>query len=152
VTWLLLLLVLLAALVLAVLMVKRRPEPQVVGCYRSKRPLSEPEQVLFWRLREALPECVVLSQVSFSRFIEPAGVGGSGRQALFNRISRKTVDFLLCLPDFTLVAAVELDDGSHLVQRDVKRDAILKDAGIPILRMNVRDIPSVDQLRSLITK
>src|SRR5688500_5075902 len=47
----------------------RRPHPQIEA-YASQRPLSDPEQTLFWRLREAMPECVVLSQVSFSRFIK----------------------------------------------------------------------------------
>jgi len=122
------------------------------GGYRAKKPLSEPEQVLFWRLREAMPECVVLSQVSFSRFIEPIAASVGVRQGLFNKVSRKTVDFIICLPDFTLVAAVELDDRSHQPARDNERDGILKSAGVPILRMNVREIPSVEQLKAMFTK
>ena len=35
--------------------------------YEQFRPLTETEQVLYWRLVEALPECVVLAQVPFTR-------------------------------------------------------------------------------------
>jgi hypothetical protein len=150
-SWLVLL-ALLVAIAVAIGMAKSRLNAPPSGGYRARKPLSEPEQVLFWRLKEAMPECVVLSQVSFSRFIEPAAVGRGTRQALFNRISRKTVDFFICLPDFTLVAAVELDDRSHRGSLDAERDAILESAGVPILRMNVRDIPSVEQLRVMLTK
>ena len=33
--------------------------------YQQIRPLRPPEQALYWRLVEALPECVILSQVTF---------------------------------------------------------------------------------------
>ena len=149
--WLLLFL-LVAAVLAAILILRRRPSQPQTGGYRSRKPLSEPEQVLFWRLREAVPECVVLSQVSFSRFIEPVSAYGGARQGLFNRISRKTVDFLVCLPDFSLVAAVELDNRTHLPAKDAMRDAILESAGIPMLRVNVRDLPTVEALRAMFTK
>ena len=34
-----------------------------------RKPLSDPEQVLYFRLREAFPECIVLAQVEISRVI-----------------------------------------------------------------------------------
>ena len=122
------------------------------GEFRVIKPLSDPEQALYWRLKEALPECIVLSQVTFSRFMRPEAATASARHSLLNRISRKTVDFLVCLPDFTVVAAVELDDRSHRPGKDLKRDALLRTAGISIIRANVSAIPSVDELRELFTK
>ena len=113
------------------------------------KPLSDPEQILYWRLKEAMPECVVLGQVSFSRFLRPQAAGFAGRQALLNVISRKTTDFLVCLPDFTVVAAVELDDTSHVKEKDARRDQIFQSAGIPLIRVHVRDIPSIGELRGL---
>jgi len=128
-----------------------RRVPSEAGAYASKKPLSDPEQTLYWRLREAMPECVILSQVSFSRFIKP-GVTVASRRRLFNQIAQKTVDFLVCLPDFTLVAAVELDDGTHQRTRDAHRDSILRSADVPLVRLHVRDIPSVEQLRAMFLK
>ena len=123
--------------------------------YVQRPPLTGPEQVLYWRLVEALPECVVLAQVSFSRFMTPAVEGDSSRArqlTLYRRISQKTIDFLVCLKDFTLVAAVELDDPSHDEERDFQRDSLLKSAGIVPLRVSVKEIPSVEALREMFTR
>ena len=123
--------------------------------YTQSRPLTDPEQTLYWRLVEALPECVILAQVSFSRFIKPTPPEGAfeARQyrALYARISQKTIDFLVCLKDFTVVAAVELDDSSHEPERDVRRDELLKAAGITPIHLKVEHIPSVESLREMFT-
>jgi hypothetical protein len=123
--------------------------------YQQVRPLSDPEQSFYWRLVEALPECVVLSQVTFSRFMKPdtGGVAPAREyRALRNRISQKTIDFLICLKDFTVVAAIELDDSSHIEASDHARDALLRAAGITVLRFPSRDMPSVARLRELFTR
>jgi hypothetical protein len=123
--------------------------------YVQCRPLSEPEQVLYWRLVEALPECVVLPQVSFSRFMKPAPdvkLFSREYRALYARISQKSVDFLVCLRDFTMVAAIELDDSTSDVPRDARGDVILKAAGVVPLRVDVQDMPSVEALRAMFTK
>jgi hypothetical protein len=140
--------VVLVAVVLGVAK-KRLPKQLPIGKYRVGKPLSSPEQVLYWRLKEAMPECVVLGQVSFSRFMQPDASSQSVRRGLFNAISQKTTDFLVCLPDFTVVAAVELDDRSHVAEKDVRRDAIFESAGIPIVRVRADDIPSSDELRAV---
>ena len=129
-------------------------EPSQGGWYAQTRPLSEPEQLLYWRLVEALPECVVLAQVSFARFMKPAPeekLTPREHLKMSNRISQKTVDFLVCLKDFTVVAAVELDDSTHNEERDTQRDEILKSAGIVAVRVYVNDIPSVEKLRKMFT-
>lgn len=120
--------------------------------YRQKKPLSDVEQILYWRLVEALPECVILSQVTFSRFMRPNFVGRRAfgeYMAAQNKIAQKSIDFLVCLKDFTVVAAVELDDASHLTAQDDARDRLLESAGIAVLRMHVRDIPSAERIRAL---
>ena len=123
--------------------------------YEQFRPLSEPQQVLFWRLVEALPECVVLAQVPFTRFMKPPEAGEKiavrHYRTMYARISQKRVDFLVCLRDFTVVAAVDLDDLSHEGRRDPTRDELLKSAGIVPLRVFAEAIPSVETLREMFT-
>jgi carbon starvation protein CstA len=87
--------------------------PSATYTYAMKMPLSQPEQILYHRLREALPECEVLPQVTFSRFLEPTPNPPNLKIAAFRKISQKSADYLICLKDFTIVAAVELDDSSH---------------------------------------
>ena len=149
---------LLAALIGGVLWLRRHFQgaglPAVPMAYEQLKPLGDAEQVLYWRLVEALPECVILSQVTFSRFMRPA-TGGRAPTAHYrvmqNRISGKSLDFLVCLKDFTVVAAVELDDATHEPDRDAQRDALLRAAGITPLRMSVTDIPTVERLREIFT-
>ena len=52
----------------------------------------------------------------------------------------------------TIVAALELDDGTHRNEKDARRDAIFNSAKVPVVRVHVRNIPSVDELRVLFTK
>ena len=62
--------------------------------FYAKKVLSPPEQVLYFRLVQALPNHVVLAQVQLSRLL---GVKkGHNYQAWFNRINRMSADFVVC--------------------------------------------------------
>lgn len=120
--------------------------------YRQTKPLSEVEQILYWRLVEALPECVILCQVTFSRFMRPDVVGRAAigeYMAMQNKIAQKSIDYLVCLKDFTVVAAVELDDATHITEQDVRRDELLRLAGIQVVRFHVRELPTVARIREV---
>jgi hypothetical protein len=120
--------------------------------YVQRRPLSEPEQALYWRLVEALPECVVLAQVSFSHFLKPAPQGklaSPQHRALHAHISQKTIDFLVCLRDFTVVAGIELHESSQDEEKNSRRDDILRSAGIVTLRINAAEIPTVERIKEM---
>ena len=125
--------------------------PMATYRYAMKNPLSQPEQILYHRLREALPECEVLPQVTFSRFLETTPNPPNLKRAAFQKISQKSADYLICLKDFTIVASVELDDSSHDKKRDADRDAILASAGIKVLRWHVSDMPSLETIRVAFT-
>src|SRR3954464_7308095 len=74
--------------------------------FEQCRPLTAREQVLYWRLRKVMPEEIVLAQVAVSRILRVKK--GHNFRAWMNRVDRMTVDFVVCLPDGTIVAAVEL--------------------------------------------
>ena len=89
--------------------------------FYARKILTRPEQVLYYRLVSALPECIVLAQVQLSRAL---GVkSGFNFHSWNNRINRMSLDFLVCLKDSTIVAAVELDDGTHERATRVEADA-----------------------------
>ena len=123
--------------------------------YEQFRPLTEQEQQLYWRLVEALPECVVLAHVPFARFMKPPEAGEKiavrHYRAMYARIAQKKVDFLVCLHDFTVVATVDLDHVNQDSRRDPRRDELLKSAGIVPLRVFAEAIPSAETLREMFT-
>ena len=121
--------------------------------YVARKLLTKPEQVLYYRLIEALPECVVLAQVQLSRVIEVRK--GESSYQWRNRISQKSLDFVVCLPDSTVVAAIELDDSSHQKTHrrnaDQTKDKALVDAGVKVLRWKVSELPNVNVIRTAFT-
>lgn len=142
-------LVLLGILLFAALIAawrRRQGEPDAFP-FVSRRPLTARELVLYERLTKALPQVLVLPQVALSRFLDVKP--GFNAVAWNNRINRMTVDFLVCLPDATIVAAIELDDRSHdtpaRIRSDAKKSKALASANVKILRY--RDLPTEEVIR-----
>ncbi|MEM6674722.1 MAG: DUF2726 domain-containing protein [Planctomycetota bacterium] len=110
--------------------------------------LTDPEQVLFRRLVEALPDLSVLAQVQLSQAIRPSLT--FERQAALNRINRKSLDYLIVDQATAPVVAIELDDATHRRPDRQKADEVktraLAAAGIQLLRYHVRSIPTHDEL------
>lgn len=120
--------------------------------YYVKKPLTQPEQILYHRLVHALPDNIVLAQVQASRIL---GVKkGANFQEWNNRINRMSYDFVVCSKDSTVLAAIELDDKSHeadaRVKTDAKKSKASTDAGLRLIRWHVRSLPSEEEIRSQI--
>ena len=152
-----LVLVALVVLVVAYLVLKRRASTGAGDTpwpFYAKKPLSQPEQVLYHRLVAAIPECIVLAQVQLSQVL---GVKkGFNFHEWNNRINRMSLDFLVCLKDSTVVAAVELDDKTHertsRVEADAKKEKALSAAGIALVRWNVAALPDENAIRQAFAK
>ncbi len=147
--------VLLLVIVLAVFLVKTKKNGALTTNdtpwpFQAKKPLTEPEQVLYFRLRQALPDQVVLAQVQLSQFL--AVRKGHNQQSWRNRINRMSADFVVCAKDASVLAVIELDDATHTRAdrklTDAKKDKALAAAGIRLLRWSVKAIPDVASIRS----
>jgi Protein of unknown function (DUF2726) len=115
-----------------------------------KKPLTQPEQVLYHRLVKALPDHIVLAQVQVSRVL---GVKkGSNFNEWNNRINRLSYDFVVCGKDSTVLAAIELDDKSHESNRrsstDEKKNRATADAGLRLIRWNVKALPDESEIQA----
>lgn len=82
-----------------------------------------------------------------------AGTPVGERQRALNRLLAKHVDFVLCHPkDLSIVALVELDDGSHKRANRQVRDAFLEQAcgaaGVRLLRFPVRASYALGEIRA----
>ncbi|WP_416244128.1 DUF2726 domain-containing protein [Azospira sp. APE16] len=137
---------------IAVLLLRRMPGKGAEAWpFYAKKPLSQPEQVLYHRLVAALPECMVLAQVQLSRVL---GVKKGFRfHEWNNRINRMSLDFLVCLKDSSIVAAIELDDKSHeraaRMEADAKKEKALAAAGITLVRWHVSAMPDEATIRKV---
>jgi NOL1/NOP2/fmu family ribosome biogenesis protein len=119
--------------------------------FYAKKPLTQPEQVLYWRLVKALPDHIVLAQVQCSRVL------GVKRGFKFNewnnRINRLSYDFVICKKDGSVVAAIELDDKTHdsaqQAERDARKQRATEAAGVILVRWNVAKMPDETTIRNL---
>jgi very-short-patch-repair endonuclease len=147
-----------AVLAVVALLVIAKAKSQVgnskqVWPFYAKKPLSLPEQVLYFRLVQALPDHIILAQVQLSRLL---GVKkGHNYQAWFNRINRMSADFVVCKKDSSIVAVIELDDASHQNKdrqaADAKKDKALSSADICIVRWQAKAIPDIGVIQAEFT-
>jgi len=75
-------------------------------------------------------------------------------QSISNRFRQLVADLVVCAPDFTAAAVIELDDRSHgrrvQRERDQRKDQFLQAAGIKVVRIAVADMPNEAALRALV--
>lgn len=81
---------------------------------------------------------------------------GAGRQAAFNRVQSKHLDFLLCDRDTSRpILAIELDDSTHQRAERKVRDAFLEEVlevvGLPAVRFPVTRAYDPHEIARLIT-
>jgi hypothetical protein len=146
--------VVLALVGVGALSLLRRPRPAKALPVSAKPLLSRPEQVLYGRLVRAFPGRVILAQVALSQLLVAARAEDGSAQPIANRFRQLVADFVVCAPDFTALAVIELDDSSHhrnsQRERDQRKDQFLQAAGIKVIRVAVSDIPSEAALKALV--
>ncbi len=133
--------------VLAVLAAKLKPRDGLFAkpwpLEAKRQLLTERERALFQRLVQTLPNHIVLAQVQLLQVLNFQR--GRRTQAILNRISQLSIDFLIINPDTSIVAAVELDDATHASEKrrqaDDRKDHALKSAGVPLIRWNAKILP-----------
>lgn len=126
-----------AVSILAAVVQSRPWRRRASGDIKPKKLLTEREQPMFFRLRQAFPDDVVLAQVAFSALLTAKDL--PTRQ----RFNRKVADFVVATKAFEVLAVIELDDASHRGREvhDSKRDSMLEQAGYRVLRF--KHVPNV---------
>lgn len=121
---------------------------------RSIRPLSKVDLLALSHLSAAVPECLVLPQVSLSRFIKVRQTKSYG--LWFGRVGRRCVDFLVCSPSGDVLGVIEIVRTSQTgkpqtttVGSQRKRDT-LRLASIPLWQMNADQLADHAKLRQII--
>ena len=141
-----------AAFVLAVLW---RKSPSGWGAriapFTSRPLMTDNELEFFARLKKALPECTIFSQVAMSGVLDVTlRKGEPGYWEARSKFDRKRMDYVVCTSGGErVIAVVELDDRSHGGKRgeDAKRDAMLAKVGIRTVRFPSSPRPDGTQIR-----
>jgi hypothetical protein len=121
----------------------------VIWPFYFQRPLSHPEQELYFRLRNALPDCILSTRVRLSRFL---GVKSGHWWFLWKIwVHGLSVDFLVYTKDSSVLVAIELDDGSHEFERrqimGARIDKALSSAKVRLVRWKSEALPDEDGIR-----
>ena len=120
--------------------------------YVIKNIMTPTELKLYLRLIQAFPEYLVFSQVQLSQVLDVPS--GPEKLSWWNKINRMSLDFVICDKVSKPVCVIELDDSTHLrkkrVEQDSKKDKALKVAGIKIVRIKVKEMPTAAELPKLL--
>lgn len=126
--------------------------------YLSKKPLTATEAKFYHLLAQALPDHEVLAQVQISSFlkVDNAKIKQTDSYRWFNQIAQQSVDYLICTKDFSVVAAIELDDKSHTkaeaIARDIKKTNNLAAAKVPLIRWHAEVMPELEVIKQTILR
>ena len=121
----------------------------------AKPLLNRPEQMLYARLVRAFPGHVILAQVALSQLLVVGNApAGADRHGISNRFRQLVADFVICRPDFSAIAVVELDDpearSEARIEKNRRKDRFLTAAGVKVVRISSRDLPSELGLKTLV--
>jgi hypothetical protein len=123
--------------------------------YVSKTPLTPTETIFYHRLVASLPDFIVLAQVQLSSFlkVDTSQTNNQTYNKWFNPIAQQSIDYLICKKDFTIVAAVELDDKSHLgtkaIKQDNKKTNNLDAAKVTLIRWHAEAMPQPEEIKQV---
>lgn len=121
--------------------------------YQAVPIMSPIEKKFYWQLKNTFPDYHILAQVHLSQVIRPPR--GKNELKWLNKIWYMSLDYVILDNRLELVAAIELDDRSHLLKRrreaDQRKNKALEAAGIRLIRIQTTHLPTSIQLVSLIT-
>jgi hypothetical protein len=115
---------------------------------RTTRPLTKVELAMLARIKATAPECLVLPQVSLSRFLKVKS--SLPYSPWFRYVGRRCVDFLICSPAGDVLGVVELVNPKKAAAPPSRgsqaKERTLTLAAIPVWNV---DPDSTDALRQL---
>ena len=121
---------------------------------RAIRPLTKVELLALAHLQKAVPECMVLPQISLSRFIKVKQTRSYGQW--FGRVGRRCVDFLVCSPSGDVLGAIDvvrpkqnisLEGRSVGTQRKIDT---LQLSSVPLWQLSLDQLADVAKIRLIV--
>ena len=156
--WIVFVLLMAAALQVVAALKKKKGTGGRAHLFERQAALMSPGELKFFRALDAAvgANYRLFSKVRLGDVVKPKpGTDRSAWSSAFGVIKSKHVDFVACDPnDMAIQFVVELDDKSHQkadrVERDMKVDDALAQAGIPIFHFPAKASYSVQDIQAKI--
>ena len=148
--------ILLLLIITAVILKNRKQSTD--GLYKKQKVLFSPaERSFLGVLTQAVEDnAIIFGKVRVADVLTPiSGLPRNKWQTLFNKISGKHFDFIICdKGDLSILCAIELDDKSHNSKPRKTRDEFLKSAcssaNLPLIQVPTKSAYNVDELRQIL--
>jgi Protein of unknown function (DUF2726) len=115
---------------------------------RTTRPLTKVELAMLAKIKMTVPECLVLPQVSLSRFLKVKSSLPYG--PWFRHVGRRCVDFLICSPQGDVLGVIELIDSKKTnlppSRGSQAKERTLTLAAIPVWHVDPESTDALHQL------
>lgn len=119
--------------------------------YIKKDYLLTPTELKFYKVLKEVTdemELMICPQVSLYEIVNSKEYKG------FNKIARKTIDFVITEPNLKIKCCIELDDYTHNRQSRIKRDdfinALFEDVGIKLFHAEVKQYYDKEKIKNAI--
>lgn len=113
---------------------------------RHYRLLNDSEQILYDRLREAMPNMQIFAQVGVAQL---ALLRGRHEAQRLSQMAGRGVDFVVCDQEFSIIAAIELSwpssDGKT-ANNEVEKHQALESLGIPLIIFRPNELPNAETI------
>jgi len=124
------------------------PQTCLVDAPKRKqyRLLNDAEQILYYRLCEAMPKMQIFAQVGVAQLAQLRGRQEARR---LNQMAGRGVDFIVCGSDFGIVAAIELawpTDSSDDTSPEEEKRRALQSLGIPLIIYRPNHLPDAETI------
>lgn len=124
--------------------------------YELIGPLFTPAERSFYGVLSLACEdqALVFGKVRIADILKPKkGLNRSLWQTVFNKISAKHFDFVVCRPDdLSVLAVIELDDNSHLQKKRIERDEFIElaclNASLKLHRFKASESYNINDIKS----
>jgi len=119
--------------------------------YKAKALLTDNELEFLIRLESAVPELRICPQVAMGAILDPAVSRKHDPKRYFKlrgAFAQNIIDFVaMDRRSGAIIAIIELDDRTHSVEKDAKRDAMLSSAGYRSIRWQSKAKPDTATIR-----
>lgn len=112
----------------------------------TKPILTSSETEMFKRLCTALPAFYIFPKVAIATMLSPKSSKLKSKNAEFNKVAQKTVDFAICDADLTLICIVDLEAQGGNTIANALSDQYFKSAGIKTIRWDSEAKPTIEQI------